>query len=63
MPRWANTSVPPTLILVLRAAAVPMLTEVSQYRGQRAIAVSCTQLGTEFTPAEPGVSLMSGSDF
>ena len=39
----------PTLILVLRAAAVPMLTEVSEYKGQRAIAVSCTQLGTEFT--------------
>ena len=49
MPQWASTSVPPTLILVPRKVEVPMLTEVSEYTGQRAIAVSCTQLGTGFT--------------
>ena len=63
--RWSSSSKPgarlhsqaavgeyeraPTLILVPREVAVPMLTEVSEYTGQRAIAVSCTQLGTGFT--------------
>ena len=61
MPRWANTSVPPTLILVPREVAVPMLTEVSEYTGQRAIAVSCTSSGPGSRPAGLGVSLMSGS--
>jgi hypothetical protein len=34
---------------VHREAAVPILTEASEYTGQQTIAVACTQLGTEFT--------------
>ena len=45
LPRWANMSVQPTLILVPQEVEVPMLTEAAEYTGHRAIAVSCTQLG------------------
>jgi hypothetical protein len=34
----------------VKRAKVAVLTEASEYQGQRAIAVSCTQLGTDYTP-------------
>src|SRR5689334_9681017 len=35
----------------MKRAKVPVLTEASEYEGQSAIAVACTQLGSRYTPA------------
>jgi hypothetical protein len=51
---------------VVKRDRVPVLTEASEYRGEAAVAVACTQLGTQYSPSrakrvvDEWIELLSG---